>query len=72
MLKKGAHTTLADVDRKLKLYKEKFTKEKFIEKIEEKRKSWEIDLKALIKGKLPDFGSIKKDIIDNMDSLVKG
>ena len=71
LVKKGASTSLQDVNKKLKLYKEKFTKEKFIEKIEEKRKAWEMDLKFLIKGSLPGFNEIKKEIVENVDRLVK-
>lgn len=71
LVKKGASTSLQDVNKKLKLYREKFTKEKFIEKIEEKRKSWEMDLKFLINGSLPGFNEIKKEIVDNVDRLVR-
>ncbi len=71
LLKKGADTTLADVNKKLKLYNEKFTKERFIEKIEDKMKSFEIDLRPLIKAKLPDFDSVKKEIIENISFLIK-
>lgn len=67
IMKKGVKTTLHDVNKKLKLYKEKFSREKFIEKIEEKRKSWERDMRGLIKGKLPDFNTTKKEIIDKMN-----
>jgi predicted nucleotidyltransferase component of viral defense system len=71
LLKKGVHTNLTDVNKKLKLYDEKFTKEKLIAKIDEKSKSFEIDLKPLIKGNLPNFDSIRKDLIENIDSLIK-
>ena len=66
LLKRGVRVALQDINRKLKLYNQKFSKEKLIEKIDEKSKSWEIDLKPLIKGKLPDFDSIKKSIIENI------
>ena len=71
LLKKGAHTTLHDVNKKLKLYGEKFSREKFIEKIDEKRKAWDIDLRGLIKGKLPDFNAIKKEIVESIGLFVK-
>lgn len=71
LLKKGVHATLVDVNKKLKLYNEKFTREKFVEKIEDKRKSFEIDLRPLIKTKLPDFDTVKKDLIENIGLLIK-
>ena len=70
LLKKGVNTHLADVNKKLKLYNEKFRKEKFVEKIDEKRRLWEIDLAPLIKGNLPDFNSVRKDIIEHIDALI--
>jgi len=30
-----------------------------------------MDLKVLMSGKLPDFNSIKKEIVDHSDNLVK-
>jgi predicted nucleotidyltransferase component of viral defense system len=71
LLKKGVHVTLADVNKKLKLHNERFTREKFIEKIEDRRKSFDIDLRALIKTKLPDFNSVKEDLIENINSLIR-
>ena len=71
LLKRGASTTLHDVNKKLKLYKEKFSKEKFIEKIENKRKAWNMDLKGVIKDKLPDFNIIKKEIVEHINELIK-
>ncbi|MDP1694646.1 MAG: nucleotidyl transferase AbiEii/AbiGii toxin family protein [Candidatus Woesearchaeota archaeon] len=71
LCEKGVSTSLRDVNKKLKLYKEKFSREKFIEKIEDKRKAWEMDLKVLMNGKLPDFNNIKKEIVDHSDNLVK-
>jgi|SRR3989344_919939 len=71
LCEKGVSTSLQDINKKLKLYKEKFSRRKFIEKIEDKRKAWEMDLKVLMSGKLPDFNSIKKEIVDHSDNLVK-
>lgn len=69
LMKKGVSPQIKDINKKLKLSKEKFTKERFIEKTEEKRKSWEMDLKGLIKGKLPDFESIKEELLEQIKTL---
>jgi predicted nucleotidyltransferase component of viral defense system len=71
LLKKGECATLFDINKKLKIYNEKFSREKFIKKIDEKRKSYEIDLKRFIKGKLPGFNIVRDDIVENIDSLIK-
>ncbi len=71
LLQKGVHTTLQEVNKKLSIYKEKFTSKRFIDKIEGKRKLWEMDLRGLIKGKLPDFDSIKKELIEKIDIIIK-
>ena len=70
LMKKGVHITVRDINRKLKLYRLKYNRENLIEKIEEKRKSWDLDLRGLIKGKLPDFDIIKKEIIEQI-GLIK-
>ena len=64
MLKKGVKISIKDINRKLKLYKEKFNKKKLIGGIEKKRKSWETDLKGLIIGELHPFDLVVKDIKD--------
>ena len=69
LLGKGIKTEIEDINRKLKIYGERFDKKKFIEKIEDKRKSWEMDLKGLIRGKLPEFSIVKKEVIERLKEL---
>ena len=64
LLNKGIKPEIGDINRKLKIYKEKFNKNKMIEKIEEKRKSWHMDLRVLIKGNLPDFELVKNQVLE--------
>ena len=54
------------INRKLKLYRKKFKRNEFTEKIEEKRKSWEMDLKELILGGLPKFEIVKNEILKKL------
>ena len=62
LLNKGAHLNIKDVNKKLKLYNKIFSKKFFLEKIDEKKKSWAMDLKNLIIGELPGFHKIRKEI----------
>ncbi len=71
LLNKGISVNLSDVNKKLKIYKLKFSNKNFVEKIEEKRKSWIIDLKGLVKGKLPDFDIVKNEILEKLNNLNK-
>lgn len=66
LLNKGANLNSKDINRKLKLYKKKFSSNFFSKKIDEKERSWEIDLKNLIIGELPDFSKIKKEIMSKI------
>ncbi len=63
LLNKGAEFKIEFVNKKLRLYGKKFSKSEFIEKIEEKRKSWGLDLKDLILGDLPKFDFAKERIL---------
>lgn len=71
LLKKGVHASLRDVKKKLKLYGESYSEEKSIKKIDEKRKAWEIDLAPLIKGALPPFEAVRKEMLSNLGSLIR-
>lgn len=66
LLMKEVKFDVKNVNKKLKLYGKKFDLKEFIEKIEEKRKNWEIDLKGLIIGQLPSFEKIKNEIIEKV------
>lgn len=63
LLNKGVYLNIKYVNKKLKLYNKTFSKKLFFEKIDEKKRSWVMDLKNLIIGELPDFTKIKREII---------
>ena len=63
-MNKGIKPEINNIDTKLKIYKEKFDKKMLIERLESMRKSWIMDIKGLIKGKLLDFESVKKEILE--------
>jgi hypothetical protein len=54
------------VGKKLRIYKLSFSLERFIASIDEKRKSWETDLRGLIIGELVDFEKARDEIVDEM------
>lgn len=62
LLKRGIKPELSLINKKLKIYKLKFSQNEFIRRIEEKKKFWKTDLSGLIIGKLPDFDDIFKEI----------
>ena len=66
LLNKDAKFDIGFINRKLKLYRKKFKRNEFTEKIEEKRKSWEMDLKELILGGLPKFEIVKNEILKKL------
>lgn len=51
------------VDEKLRYYGKKFTLEEFREKLEERRRYWESELRPLIFGTLPDFKTIEREAL---------
>ena len=69
LLNKGIKFNIEEINKKLRVYKKKFNINEFIEKIEEKRKDWNTDLKYLIIGDLPEFDLVKEEIINkaNLD-----
>lgn len=69
LLGKGIKADMGDINRKLKISVERFDMRKLLEKIEGKRKSWEMDLKGLIKGNLPEFSIVKKEVIEKLKAI---
>ncbi len=63
LLKKGIKPDADLINKKLKIYRIRFSKKRLAEKIEEKREFWKGDLKGLIIGELPDFEKIKEYIM---------
>lgn len=66
LLNKGANFIPKDINKKLKRYRVSFGIKYLIAKIDEKEKSWDRDLKGLILGILPDFNSVKKEILEKL------
>lgn len=62
LLKKGVNFNIIDINKKLRLYKKIYDKEELINKLEEKKKFWDIDLRNIIIGKVPEFGDVLKDV----------
>ncbi len=67
LLMKGVEFDIGNINKKLKLYNQKFDLKEFIAKIEEKRRNWDIDLRGLIIGQLYSFDKVKWEIIEKMD-----
>lgn len=63
LLKRDIKPEMVLIEKKLKIYKIKFSFNRFLKSLEEKRAFWDTDLKGLIIGDLVDFGRVKKDII---------
>lgn len=63
LLKRGVRPDPVLIDRKLKIYKKKFTNAEFEEHLESKRGLWNLDLRDLIIGELLDFETIKGEIV---------
>lgn len=63
LLKKGIKLNFDLVEKKLRIHNKKFSKKEFIAAINRKEKMWEVDLRKLTIGTLPDFRRIKKGII---------
>ena len=66
LIKKNISPDIKIINKKLSLYKLKFNLSKFIDSVEKKRGLWNLDLKNLIIGELPDFDEIKKEIISKL------
>jgi len=62
LFKKGISIDIKTINMKLKIHRFEFNLDKFHEKLYEKNKMWELDLRDLIPGDLPDFNSIATDI----------
>jgi len=63
LLKRGVILDLSMVDTKLNIYSVKFSLDKFKRSVEEKRKSWDTDLKGLVMGDLVGFSRAKEEIL---------
>lgn len=66
LLKNGVVIDISQVNRKCKIYGATFDKDKFVEKLYEKRGMWTRDLKGFIIGSLPPFEIVARDIETNL------
>jgi predicted nucleotidyltransferase component of viral defense system len=62
LIRKNIDFDLIIIDKKLRLYNKKFNFNNFIKALNNKKQLWEMDLRNLIIGDLPDFGRITKEI----------
>ncbi|MBI5252913.1 MAG: nucleotidyl transferase AbiEii/AbiGii toxin family protein [Euryarchaeota archaeon] len=63
LLKRGVRPERSLIDKKLKIYKMKFSFDAFVESVEEKKAFWNTDLRGLVVGELVEFGRVKKDVV---------
>lgn len=59
------------INKKLSLYNLKFNFKEFKNRIEKMKGLWQIDLKNLIVGELPDFEKVKKEVISKTRMIKK-
>ena len=71
LTKKNISPNMKIIDKKLSLYNLKFNLNKFIDSVEKKRGLWNLDLKNLIIGELPDFDEVKKEIISVINNPIR-
>ena len=62
LTRKGIVPGRAMVDKKLRIYGLKYTPAGFLSAIEEKRGIWAKDLRGLLLGRLPEFGTVFQDL----------
>lgn len=69
LLKRGVKPEVSLIDKKLKIYKMKFSFEKFVNSIVDKKISWNTDLRGLIVRDLVEFERVKKEIVKVFSNL---
>jgi hypothetical protein len=63
LLKRGVKPDLDLIDSKLKIYKKKFSREEFANRVEAKEKSWKTGLSGLVIGPLVDFKLARDEVL---------
>lgn len=66
LTRKNINADMELINKKLSIYNLKFNFKEFENKIEKMKGLWQIDLKNLIIGELPDFDKIKKELIEKL------
>lgn len=69
LLKRGVKPEKSLIDKKLKIYKMKFSFNEFVKSIGEKKNFWNTDLKGLVIGDLVEFERVKKEIVSVFSNL---
>ncbi len=69
LLNKNVPLNLELINEKLKYYGEKFSFKKFNDKINEKKKIWDNELKLLVKN-VPEFSFVKKSLIAFIKNII--
>jgi hypothetical protein len=69
LLRKHVRVRKDLVDEKLNYYGKKFEMGEFRRKLEERGGYWESELKPLILGRLPDFKTVKEEVLAGLESL---
>ncbi len=64
LLSSGAKLDIDELNKKLKRHRTAFSRKILVSKLDKMRHSWKPDLGSLIIGELPDFGSVKKSILE--------
>lgn len=64
LLSKRTKLNVTEVNKKLKKYRMSFSRKDFMAKLDEKEKSWKSDLGGLVIGELPDFGVVRKSVLE--------
>ncbi len=64
LLKRGVKPDMNLINKKLRIYKVKFSFETFFASVNKLHNFWETDLKGLVIGDLPDFNKIKNEVLN--------
>lgn len=71
LFNKGVTLSVGDVNKKLKKHNLTFTKSMLSAKIDEKEKSWELDLNGLILSELPNFNAVKQAVLKSVKNALE-
>jgi predicted nucleotidyltransferase component of viral defense system len=66
LIEKNIPLDMQLVNKKLSIYNLKFDLKEFENKIEKMKGLWQIDLRNLVLGELPDFEKTKKELLDRI------
>jgi len=67
LLERGVQIDLALVNRKLTTCAMRFDAKKFVKRVNEMGRLWEVDLKNLVIGELPEFEAVKNRVVKSIE-----